>query len=342
MAEKNKTFDRFEFISQFEGALRQIEPAKRLGNEFADQAINRIFFAGCGAPYYLMRSLAYWGQKIAINTEIRTCYAAELVNQDPLAIDKNTLVILGSHSGTTKETLEAAKFLKSKPCKTMSITQEELSPLGQETMNVLPYGKTSQGYFSSYILAQTLFSAFLNSREKGWPYHSSLMESLPSLPNALADAKEENLSKAAVQANILADQNLLYVVGAGPMFTTAFVFASCFLMEMQWMHAHALTAADFFHGPFEVVDKSTPLIVLIGEDPSQPEAERVKKFCEEYAGQSIVYDSRNFEMAGISALARPIVAPFIIDAALTGLVEELTTLRDHPLTTRRYMGKVDY
>jgi fructoselysine 6-phosphate deglycase len=168
------------------------------------------------------------------------------------------------------------------------------------------------------------------------------MGSLPNLPSALADAKEANLAKAKAQAKILANESLLYVLGAGPMYTTAYVFAACFLMEMQWMHAHALSAADFFHGPFEVVDNSIPLLVLIGEDASRGEGERLKRFAAQYAGKALIYDSRDFEMKGIHADVRPIVAPFILDSALTGLVEELAVLRNHPLTTRRYMGKVDY
>jgi fructoselysine 6-phosphate deglycase len=242
----------------------------------------------------------------------------------------------------TQETLEAANYLRSKPCKTISITQDESSPLGLAAKVCLPYGKTTQGYFSAYILVQTLFSAFLNEREKGWKLHNAIMNSLPNLPSALADAKEANIVNAHVQAVMLANVNLLYVLGAGPMYTTAFVFAACFLMEMQWINAHALTAADFFHGPFEVVDKSVPLLILIGEDPSRAEGERLKRFASKHAGKTIIYDSRDFEMKGIHADVRPIVAPFILDSALTGLVEELAVLRDHPLTTRRYMGKVDY
>ena len=342
MPDINTTFDRTEFIKQFSGALNQIMNAEQLGKNFAKERINRIFFTGCGAPHYMMRLLAYWGQKRAINTDIRVYYSAELVSQNPVAIDENTLVILGSHSGITRETLEAAEFLQSKPCKTLSITQEASSPLGLATMSSLPYNKTSQGYFSAYILAQIFFSSFLNEREKSWGFHTKLIESLPNLPTALADAKEANLSNAAVQATELAAQNILYVLGAGPMYTTAYVFAACFLMEMQWMHAHALTAADFFHGPFEVVNKTIPLLVLVGEDPSRPEGERVERFCAEYISKSFVYDSRDFKMAGIHPDVRPIVAPFILDSALTSLVEELAVLRSHPLTTRRYMGKVDY
>ncbi len=59
------------------------------------------------------------------------------------------------------------------------------------------------------------------------------------------------------------------------MFTTAYVLGVCVLMEMQWMHVSRFIAAEFFHGPFEIVDETVPLILLVGEDPSRPEAERV-------------------------------------------------------------------
>ena len=335
-------FDKTAFISQFTGALSGIENASQLGNSFSSEGIHRVIFAGCGAPYYMMRLLAYWGGKYAVKTDLRVLQSAELVNQDPAAIDDKTLVVLGSHSGTTQETLDAAKFLQSKPCKTLAITQDSASPIGSAAMACLPYGKTTQGYFSAFILAQAFFSAFLNESEPAWPLHSALMASLPNLPAALADAKESNLAAAAVQAQSLADEQHLYVLGAGPMYTTAFVFAACFLMEMQWMHAHALAAADFFHGPFEVVDETVPLLILIGEDASRPEGERLQRFGAQYAGKTFVYDSQDFKMNGIHPEARPIVAPFILDSALTALVETLAELRGHPLTTRRYMGKVAY
>ncbi len=342
MAIDNSQFKRPEFICQFTGALEQSGNAERFGKEFAAEGIERIFFAGCGAPYYMMRLLAYWGQKYAVHTDLRVYHSAELISQDPAAIDEKTLVVLGSHSGTTRETIDTARYLQSKPCQTIALTQTNTSPLGQLVKFSLPYGKSTQGYFSSFILAQTLFSAFLNEREPGWKFHQALMESLPNLPSVLADAKEANLANAQAQAESLADENIFYVLGAGPMYTTAYVFAACFLMEMQWMHAHAFNAADFFHGPFEVIDRSIPLLVLVGEDSGRSEGERLKNFAMQFSDKVMIYDSRDFEMTGIHADVRQIVAPFILDSALTGLVEGLAVLRAHPLTTRRYMGKVDY
>lgn len=340
--ELNMIFDRSAFINQLKGCLKLVSPAETLGKRYANDGFNRIFFVGCGAPHYMMRVLAYWSRRYARKTDIRTYFSAEFVHQNPKAAEEKTLVILGSHSGSTPETVEAAEFLKSKICKTIAVTQNADSQLGIAADETLAYGVSEQGYYSSYIIAQTLVSAFLDQRESSWKFHERLMASLPNLPDALADAKASAQSLSDEQAHDLRKEEVLYIIGAGPMYTTAYVFSSCFLMEMQRMHAHPLVAAEFFHGPFEVVDESTPLIVLVGEDPSRVEAERVVHFCERYTKRFFIYDSRDFAMKDIHETIRPIIAPFILDAALTNLVEKLAVLRGHPMTLRRYMGKVDF
>lgn len=342
MKKPEMIFDRSDFLKEFEGAEALIPEAEKLGKEIADKKFERLFLTGCGAPHYMMRVLAFWANRNAINTDIRVFHSADLVQQNIDALDEKTLVLLGSHSGTTEETVEAAAFLKKGPALTIAITRDPESPLAQVSDTVLAYGDEKQGYFSSYILAQALVSAFLEKRQGRWKYHQNIMQALPNLPAALADAKAAGMPKSEMIAEKIRDEKVMYVIGAGPMFTTAYVFASCFLMEMQHMHAHAINAAEFFHGPFEVVDKQTPLILLLGEDPCRPQAERVQRFCERFSENFYVYDSREFNMAGIPEEIRPLVGPFIIDAAMTNLVEKLAVLRGHPMTLRRYMGKVDY
>jgi fructoselysine 6-phosphate deglycase len=90
------------------------------------------------------------------------------------------------------------------------------------------------------------------------------------------------------------------------------------------------------------VDKETPIIILVGEGPSRVEEERVVRFCQNYAKRFIVMDSKDFQMKNIAESVRPLIAPFIVDAALTALVESLAVVHDFPLTIRRYMGKVEY
>jgi fructoselysine 6-phosphate deglycase len=192
-----------------------------------------------------------------------------------------------------------------------------------------------------YMLLQALVSAFFKEVDQ-WELHDRIMTSLDALPEVLADAIEANEARAKEDARIYKDDRIMYIVGAGPMFSSAYVIGVCVLMEMQWMHAHPLLAAEFFHGPFEVVDETTPLILLVGEDPSRPEAERVVRFCKKYTERLMIYDSADFEMKGIDEEVRPIVAPFVLDAALSRMAEHLAVWHNHPLSTRRYMWKTEY
>ena len=139
---------------------------------------------GCGAPNRLMAMMEYWAQRIAVNTEIRRYFPAEFVNQNPASLDKDTLVILGSHSGTTKETVEAARYLQDKPCTTVGFTQKAGAPLAQAVKHPLPYGETKSGYYANYIMMQALVSGFLKVVEPGWQVHDKLLDALGALPDA--------------------------------------------------------------------------------------------------------------------------------------------------------------
>ena len=346
MKEPGKTqkieFKPTHFVQQFSGALSLIDSAIQTGEQLGKANIKKVYFVGCGAPHHLFMSIEYWAAKYASQIVFKRYFPAEFILHNPKALDENSLVILGSHSGTTKETTEAAVFAQQSPAHTLAITQSAESALGKAVDTVIAYGETEQGYFSSFMLTFALISALLNVKETDWSFHHSLIASLKQLPTALAEAKQQSLNKAAEQAQQLKDSPVLYVLGSGPMYVTAYVFASCFLMEMQWMHAHALQTAEFFHGPFEVVDPSTPLLLLMGEDPSRPIAERALQFTQQYSQNTIVYDAKDFPMTGIAPEIRPLVAPMVVDSALTNLVETLAVVREHPMSLRKYMGKVAY
>jgi len=86
----------------------------------------------------------------------------------------------------------------------------------------------------------------------------------------------QRLMRSAIEdARLLKDDRILYHIASGPTFSAAYVFGVCVLMEMQWMHSTALEAAEFFHGPFEIVDRTVPLVLFKNEDPSRPLMDRV-------------------------------------------------------------------
>src|SRR5258708_5177675 len=113
-------------------------------------------------------------------------------------------------------------------------------------------------------------------------------------------------------------------------------------MEMLWLHSYPIEAAEFFHGPFEIVDRRTPLVLILGEDPSRPLMERVLRFCKRFAERRMIYDSRDFAMPGIDPAIRPLLAPYVLQAALKRIAAHLSVRHNQPLSTRRYMWKTEY
>ena len=61
----------------------------------------------------------------------------------------------------------------------------------------------------------------------------------------------------------------IYTLASGASYGAAYSFAICVLMEMQWYDLQAIHANEFFHGPFEVVDKDSNFIVMIGLDETR-------------------------------------------------------------------------
>ena len=342
LAEKHIHFDKNKFLIDLSAGAGMIDQAVQMGESFANDGVHRLLMVGCGAPHYMFRAINTWIGYESNAGSTAVIYPGDMMHARYLP-DENTAIIFGSHSGKTTETVQAARSLNDKKGKSIAITQHKDSPLGENVQEVLAYGSTEQGYFTSVMLTLAMVSGFLKNTSSSWNLHEKLIASLRSLPEALAAAKQSSISIGIENANTLQNASALHVIGNGPMYTTAYVFAACFLMEMQRMHAHPMHALDFFHGPFEMMDDASRIILLKGEGIFRPDSERVRQFCDNYLGGGcLVYDSKTFAMPGIDPKIRPIAAPFVVDAAMTNLVEQLAILRAHPLDTRRYMGKVDY
>jgi len=334
--------DREAYLKQLEVAGKEKDKAAKLGAELARKGIRRVYLVGCGAPNRELGAIKYFLDKEARQLDFYLYFPAEFLANTPPRLDENTLVVHGSHSGTTPEIIAVAESLKATSVATVGITQEASSPLAMNVQYPLLYGESHAGYHAKFMIALALLSAMMNEVEPTWKIHDAVMRGLNCFPSALVDTQEANDKRAAEEARIYKDDDYVMLLGAGPCFASAYVFGVCVLMEMQWMHTYACESAEFFHGPFEVVTENTPLVVFMGEDASRPLSERVVRFAKKFTERLIIYDSRDYEMKGIDPEVRPIFAPFILEAAVDRLAQRLAVWHNHPLTTRRYMWKFPY
>lgn len=331
--------DTRQIINSYETTLGVLDRAADLGRSLAGK-IDRIHLVGCGGPNRAMLPVEYWLEHFSPGFEVRRYFPAEFMTLAPRRLDARTLVILGSKSGTTPETVEAAAFARARPCRVAAITEKADSALGQAVEGPLLMGADAGGG-SMLMLLLALTGALMAERDK-WELFSPLMSSLRALPQVLAEVSLATDKRSAEDARLLKDDRILYHVAAGPMFATAYVWGVCVLMEMQWMHSVPLEAAEFFHGPVEIVDHTTPIVLMKGEDPSRPLIERVERFCKKYTERLFIYDSADYPMPGIDPRIRPLVAPQVVQQALRRISDRLAVWHNHPLSTRRYMWKTEY
>jgi fructoselysine 6-phosphate deglycase len=93
--------------------------------------LTEIYFVACGGSYALMLPNQYAVDRHAKTIAGHALNAAEFLARNPARLGPSSAVILCSHSGTTPETVEAARFARSKGALTIALTNLPGSPLDQ-------------------------------------------------------------------------------------------------------------------------------------------------------------------------------------------------------------------
>ena len=151
-----------------------------------------------------------------------------------------------------------------------------------------------------------------------------------------ADAQMEAYAKQ------YCDEPITYLVGSGNLEDWAVCYGMCIMEEMQWMRTRPISAANFFHGTLEVIERDIPVILIKGEDKTRPEMERVEKFVNRVSRKVTVFDTKEFELKGISDEFRGMLSPIVMRSAFMRLNVHLEECRKHPIDIRRYYKALDY
>ncbi|HEX3025826.1 MAG TPA: SIS domain-containing protein [Clostridia bacterium] len=310
-------------------------------DEITAGGIENIFLVGIGGTIslmYPMESFIKKHSKIPVYTE----NAAEIVLGVNCSLSEKSAVILYSESGTTKETVAAAEYCKSRGIPTIGVSGADNSPLA----NALKYPiVSSEGdYYSSdadYIRLYMIVSRLLY-RLGDYPAYDAFLKALGDLPKALCDVKVKVDPAALKFATEYKDEPYHMLVGSGNMWGETYCYAMCILEEMQWIHTKAIHAAEFFHGTLELVDDKTSVILLKGEDQTRPLTDRVEKFVTRYTEKVTVFDTKDYALEGIPTQFRADFSPIVMTAILGRVSAHLEVVRNHSLALRRYYRKVEY
>lgn len=298
-----------------------------------EQGLRNIYFVGAGGSLICSYPAHY---VLTQRSDIPAfqMQSDELNAAQPALMGEGSIVVLASYTGTTKETVAAARTARSTGA-TVVTAAKEGTPLAEAA--------DRNFVAKSDIFELMLAYAVLKATGKlTGAQADAVNSSLEALPEALRGAAEQSDQLLASVADKFKDDPVTYVLGSGPNQAWAYGMAMCYLQEMQWKHAAGFNAGEFFQGAFEVVDDDSAVILWLAEDASRPLAERARDFLDTYAKRAAYIDTKDVDLPGISTDVRPDLTPLVVAALASRLAQHYEAVRDHDLKTRRYMFKVDY
>lgn len=175
---------------------------------------------------------------------------------------------------------------------------------------------------------------------EGYPLYHEAMAAFDQIDAIVAESKRSMLPAAQSFAVEYQNDPLFQVLGAGPLYGTAYSMANCHFMEMHWRNAIMIHSGEYFHGPFEMTSETQPMILLMATGRSRFLDERVLKFLKTYAKRFIVIDAKD---TGIEEHIDPRIAEFFNSVVMIPLerffVEQMSKLCKHSMDDGTICGK---
>lgn len=334
-------FDRERYLKIEGGAVNLRPEIEKVIDSVFEKGIDSLFFIGSGGAELLMHVAEY-----VLNTHSTLPVFSEKGTEFMLKENKHftnkSLVVLPSLSGTTEETTEVAKFCKEKGATTISLVGHADTPVANATdYTFVNYAQDDTSCESFYIQTLILATRIMNLRGE-FPQYQKFVEELQNLPEQLIKVKEATEEKAREFAAKYKDEKYHIIVGSGNCWPEAHYYGMCILEEMQWIKTRPVHASYFFHGTLELVEEGVSVIVMKGEDETRPLVDRVERFVEKHTKDLTVFDTKEYELEGISPEFRKYVAPIVLAALLERVSCHIEKETGHPLTTRRYYRRIKY
>ncbi|XIK20329.1 SIS domain-containing protein (plasmid) [Enterococcus faecium] len=303
-----------------------------------------IVFVGCGASKADLYPAKYFLDQNAKQLRISHYTASEFNYATPASVDESTVVISASLGGTTPETVEANAVAKEKGATVISLTRSIDSPLTKDADYVI-YHRFAENYAAK--LEKTGYclelAVELLHQVEGYDHYEAMQEGFATIYDLAQKSAESARKDAKKFAERFKDEKVIYVMSSGATHEVAYSTSICLMMEMQWINSGTFHSGEFFHGPFEIVDKDVPFILLMNDGKTRNIDARALTFLERFDTKTEVVDALDYGLS--SHIAKEVLDyfnPFVITAVFRVYAEELSEAREHPLTKRRYMWKLTY
>lgn len=329
-------FDEKKIIENAEYIYAQRDRIEAVADDICEKGFDLLFFTSSGGSMAMMEPFKlYLNQMTKLRTE--SMVSADLLAMGYNQISDRTVAFLTSKSGDTAETMEAARYLKNRGVRLVSVVGVENSPLEKISDDCVVYKEGRPQELVFYLLIGKIMY-----NQGGFDQYLQFADELKYLGKALAKVriKADETCKNYAQAYHKEPYNIW--IGSGDLWPAAYSYSMCVLEESQWIRTKSVTSPEFFHGTLELLEEEVCTTLLMTEWVTRPMDERVKKFAAKHTGKFNCFDTRDYELEGISDCFRPLLSPVVMAAVLQRISKNMEVITGHSLDIRRYYRKSEY
>ena len=309
----------------------------------AEGGFKNVIMCACGGSHACFWPAEYFIRSESKDMVVYNITANEFNYARPACLGKNSLVITLSLSGSTPETVAAAKNAKEAGAVVISIVAMEHTKLAENADYVVYYGTEDKVpcYGHNQYLILALAVEIVNQTE-GYKDYDKMMAGFDRITDIVIKAVAQVHDRAMKWGEENKDERIIYTIGSGSSFYVAYMQTICMYMEMEWVDSNAIHAGEFFHGPFEVTEYDKRFMIFMNEGKTRALDERALKFLKNYADKITVVDSKELGLLAIDPEVVDYFNPLLLWPVAMEYAEGLARAKKHPLFMRRYMGKVQY
>ncbi|AYV73497.1 MULTISPECIES: SIS domain-containing protein [Niallia] len=320
-------------LNQIIGSIKERQPN-----------IKSVFFVGCGASKAELYPAKYFLEANAKTLRVSLYTANEFNYATPISVDDTSIVITCSLGGATPESVEATTKAKELGAHVIAVTHVEGSALTKDAGYIVYHGFEANYAAKMEKMTKVLgLATEILHQYEGYENYDKMIDGFGKIYELIEKAASTVLPDAKAFAEAYKDDEVIYVMSSGATHEVAYSFSICLLMEMQWINSGTFHDGEFFHGPFEVVEKDVPFLLLMNDGRTRPMDARALEFLQRFDAKTTVVDAKDFGLG--SVIASEVVDyfnPMLISGVLRVYAEQLSYVRNHPLTKRRYMWKLEY
>lgn len=306
--------------------------------------IANIYLVGCGGSFGALYPAKKFIETEAVHTKCIHINSNEFVHTPQSNLGPCSVVIAVSHQGNTPETVEAARVAKVSGAQVVAFTYKEGdSPLSEQADFVVRYtwGDGHDVAREKVMLVLLLCCELLRGIE-GYRNYDAFCKAVGQIDAITKSAMAVSTANGTAFAEEYKNDNFIYVMGSGAAFGAAYMESICIFMEMQWINSSAIHTGEYFHGPFEVTDEKAAFVLQISCGLTRELDLRALRFLKAHAKRFVVLDAKELGLDQIDSSVVDYFEHSFFSNIYTVYNEALAKARNHPLSTRRYMWKIQY